>query len=328
MQPWSGIPNFALIAAMLTLAAVQPNARAQDVYPTRPVRIIVPSTPGAGSDTSARVLAQEFSKRWGQSVVVENRAGAGTIVGTDLAAKAPPDGHTLLMAPGAFATNPSTYKKLPFDTVRDFVPILQTLSTPQLLVVHPSVPAKTVQAFIALAKARPGQVQYAAAGHGTLPHLSMELLSIIARVRLMNVPYKGNSGLVDLLGGRIDASISSSMTVVLPHVRSGRLHALGVTAATRVKALPDVPSVAESGVPGYEALQWAGLLAPAGTPRDIVVKLHKESAAILRRPETVELLARDNNIVVASSPEEFTTFIKAEITKWAAVVKAAGIQPE
>lgn len=328
MQPWSGIPNFALIAATLTLAAAPSDVRAQDTYPTRPVRIIVPSTPGAGSDTSARVLAQEFSKRWGQSVVVENRAGAGTIVGTDLAAKAPPDGHTLLMAPGAFATNPSTYKKLPFDTVRDFVPILQTLSTPQLLVVHPSVPAKTVQAFIALAKARPGQVQYAAAGHGTLPHLSMELLSNMARVRLINVPYKGNSGLVDLLGGRIDASMSSSMTVVLPHVRSGRLHALGVTAATRVKALPDVPSIAESGVPGYEALQWAGLLAPAGTPRDIVVKLHKESAAILRRPETVELLARDNNIVVASSPEEFTAFIKAEITKWAAVVKAAGIQPE
>ena len=328
MQPWSGIPNFALFAATITLAAAPSDVRAQDAYPTRPVRIIVPSTPGAGSDTSARVLAQEFSKRWGQSVVVENRAGAGTIVGTDLVAKAPPDGHTLLMAPGAFATNPSTYKKLPFDTVRDFVPILQTLSTPQLLVVHPSVPAKTVQAFIALAKARPGQVQYAAAGHGTLPHLSMELLSNMARVRLINVPYKGNSGLVDLLGGRIDASMSSSMTVVLPHVRSGRLHALGVTAATRVKALPDVPSIAESGVPGYEALQWAGLLAPAGTPRDIAVKLHRESAAILRRPETVELLARDKNIVVASSPEEFAAFIKAEITKWAAVVKAAGIQPE
>ena len=328
MQPWSGIPNIALIAVTLTLAAAPSNVRAQDAYPTRPVRIIVPSTPGAGSDTSARVLAQEFSKRWGQSVVVENRAGAGTIVGTDLAAKAPPDGHTLLMAPGAFATNPSTYKKLPFDTVRDFVPILQTLSTPQLLVVHPSVPAKTVQAFIALARARPGQVQYAAAGHGTLPHLSMELLSNMARVRLINVPYKGNAGLVDLLGGRIEASMSSSMTVVLPHVRSGRLHALGVTAATRVSALPDVPSIAESGVPGYEALQWAGLLAPAGTPRDIVVKLHKESAAILRRPETVELLARDNNNVVASSPEEFTAFIKAEIAKWAAVVKAAGIQPE
>ncbi len=313
---------------MPLLAAMPLHVLAQDAYPTRPLRIIVPSTPGGGSDISARLIAQAFTQRWGQSAVVENRAGAGTIVGTDLAAKAPRDGHTLLMAPGAFATNPSTYKKLPFDPVRDFVPISHVMSMPQLLAVHPAVPAKTVQAFIALAKARPGQIHYAAAGHGTLPHLSMELFANMAQIRMINVPYKGNLGIVDLLGGRIDATVSSSMYVVLPHVRSGRLHALGVTAAARMQALPDVPTIAEAGVPGYEALQWAGLLAPTGTPREILLKLHQETVAYLRRPETMEYLARDGNIVVASSAEEFSAFIKAEIAKWANVVKAAGIQPE
>ncbi len=328
MQPGSGIPRQAVLAAQLMLAAMPLHVLAQDAYPARPIRIIVPSTPGGGSDISARLIAQEFSKRWGQSAVVENRAGAGTIVGTDLAAKAPRDGHTLLMAPGAFATNPSTYKKLPFDTVRDFAPISHVMSMPQLLAVHPSVPAKTVKAFIALAKARPGQIHYAAAGHGTLPHLTMELFANMAQIRMINVPYKGNLGIVDLLGGRIDATVSSSMSVVLPHVRSGRLHALAVTAATRIQALPEVPTIAEAALPGYEALQWAGLLAPTGTPREIVFKLYKETVAYLRKPETVEYLARDGNIVIASSPEEFTAFIKAEIAKWANVVKAAGIQPE
>jgi tripartite-type tricarboxylate transporter receptor subunit TctC len=327
MQPCFTKPK-SLLAALCLLAALPAPAVPQDAYPTRSIRIIVPTTPGGGSDISARMIAQELSKRWGQSAIVENRAGAGTVLGTDLAAKAPPDGHTLLMAPGAFATNPSTYKKLPFDTVRDFVPITHTLSMPQLLVVHPSMPAKTVKAFVALAKSRPGQIQYAAAGHGTLPHLSMELLANMAQIRMINVPYKGNSGIVDLLGGRIDAAVSSSMSVLLPHVRSGRLHAVGVTAATRMQILPDIPTIAEGGLPGYEALQWAGLLAPAGTPREIVLKLHKESVTYLRKPETVEFFARDSNIVIASTPEEFGAFIKTEIAKWAKVVKAAGIQPE
>lgn len=327
MQPQFGTMR-SIAAALLILGAMLADARAQDAYPARPMRIIVPSTPGGGSDISARLIAQEFTKRWGQSAIVENRSGAGTIVGTDLVAKAPPDGYTLLMAPGAFATNPSTYKKLPFDTVRDFVPISHVISVPQLLAVHPSMPAKTVKAFIALAKAKPGQIHYAAAGHGTLPHLTMELFATMAQIRMVNVPYKGNSGIVDLLGGRIDATVSSSMSVLLPHVRSGRLNALGVTAAARIQALPDIPTIAEAGVPGYEALQWAGLLAPSGTARDIVLKLHKETVGYLRKPDTVEFLARDSNVVIASSPEEFAAFIKAEIAKWTHVVKAAGIQPE
>jgi tripartite-type tricarboxylate transporter receptor subunit TctC len=303
-------------------------AYAQENYPTRAVRIIVPTTPGAGTDLSARVLAQDFSKRWNQSVVVDNRAGAGTIVGTELAAKASPDGYTLLMAPGALATIVSTYRKLPFDVVRDFAPIMHVLSAPQLLVVHPSLPAKNAQEFIALAKARPGMIQYAAAGHGTLPHLSMALFASMAKVRLTNVLYKGNSGLTDLMGGRIEASMSASLSLVVPHVRTGRLRGLGVSSATRLRALPDTPTIAESGVPGYEAMQWAGLLAPAGTPRDIVARLHKETVSTLSRPELVEHVVRDGSIVVAGTPEAFAAFIKAEITKWAGVVKAAGIQPE
>ena len=316
-------------ALVATALLVLPQAFAQDGYPTRPIRIIVPTAPGGGSDVGGRIVAQEFSKHWGQSVVVENRAGAGTIVGTDLVAKAPPDGYTLLMAPGAFATNPSTYKKLPFDTVRDFAPITQTLSVPQLLAVHPSVPAKSVKEFIALAKARPGQIHFAAAGHGTLPHLTMELFANMAGIQMTNVPYKGGApGIIDLLGGRIEATVTSSMSVILPHVRSGRLRALGVTTAARTRTLPDIPTIAEQGLPGYQAVQWAGLLAPAGTPHEVIVRWYKETTAFLRKPETIEYLARDGNEVAATSPEEFGAFIKAEIVKWAKVVKAAGIQPE
>jgi tripartite-type tricarboxylate transporter receptor subunit TctC len=318
-----------LLTAFLLVAPTLPEALAQDAYPSRQIRIIVPSAPGGGSDIGARLIAQELTKRWGQSAVVENRAGAATIIGTDAVAKSPPDGYMLLMAPGALATNPSTYKKLPYDALRDFVTITQTLAVPQLIAVHPSLPAKSVKEFIALAKARPGEIHYAAAGHGTLPHLTMELFASMAQIRMINVPYKGGApGIIDLLGGRIEAAATSSMSVILPHVRSGRLRALGVTTATRIQALPDLPTIAEAGLPGYEAVQWAGLLAPMGTPREVVVKVYKETVSILRKPEAMEFFARDSNQVVASSPEEFAAFIKAEIAKWTSVVKAAGIQPE
>jgi tripartite-type tricarboxylate transporter receptor subunit TctC len=322
------IPRILLFALFAIPMYAQAQAQAQKTYPSRSVRIIVPTTPGGGSDISARMLAQEFSRRWGHSVIVENRPGAGTIVGTELVAKATGDGYLLLMAPGAFATNPLTYKKLPFDTVRDFAPVTQAVSVPQLLVVHPSLPAKTVKAFIALARSRPGQIHYAAAGHGTLPHLTMELFANMAQIRMVNVPYKGNSGIVDVIAGRIEATVSSSMSVMLPHVRAGRLHALGVTSAERISSLPDLPTVAEAGVPGYAALQWAGLLAPARTPRDIVQLVYRDAADYLRKPEIIERLARDSTIAVASPPEAFSAFIQAEMTKWAKVVKAAGIRLE
>ena len=311
------------------MAIVLPHAYAQDNYPSRAIRIVVPSAPGGSSDIGARLIAQRLSERWGRPVVVENRAGAGTIIGTELVARAPSDGYVLLMAPGALATLSYTYKKLPFDPVRDFAPITQTLMVPNLIVAHPSLPAKSIKELIALAKARPGEIFYASAGHGTQPHLTMELFLMMAQIRMGHVPYKGGApGITDLVGGQVALMSTSSMSLLIPHVRSGRLRALGVTSTTRNQALPDVPTVIEGGLPGYESVQWSGLLAPAGTSRDIIVRLHKETTAILHMPETRERLRGDGSEVVASSPEEFAAFIQAEIMKWGKVVKAAGIKPE
>lgn len=319
-----------IVLAPLTIPVVAlPHAHAQDNYPSRLIRIIVPSAPGGSSDVGARLIAQRLSERWGRPVVVENRAGAATIIGSEIVAKAPPDGYMLLMAPGALATNPSTYKKMPFDTVRDFAPITQTISVPNLIVVHPSLPAKSIKDLIALAKARPGEIHYASAGHGTQPHLTMELFLMMARIRMNHVPYKGGApGITDLVGGQIGVMATSSLPLLIPQVRAGRLRALGVTSVTRNQALPDVPTIIEAGLPGYESVQWSGLLAPAGTSREIITRLHKETVAILRTPDARERLRSDGSEVVASSPEEFAAFIQAEIVKWAKVVKAAGIQPE
>lgn len=317
------------MTALLALGAPLPAALSQDSYPNRLIRIIVPTAPGGPSDISARMIAQELSKRWGRQVVVETRPGAGTIIGSEIVARAPPDGYTLLVSPSTLAINPASYKKMPYDALRDFAPITQTLFVPNLIVMHPSLPAKSVRGLIALAKARPGEILYGSSGHGTNPHLTIELFASMANIRLLHVPYKGTlPGLVDLLAGRVAILATSSMSLTVPHVRTGRLRALGVTAAARTEALPDIPTIAEAGLPGYEAVQWSGLLAPAGTPREIIARLHKEATAILRTPEVRERLAGDSVEVVASSPEEFAAFLKAETVKWARVAKAAGIQPE
>jgi tripartite-type tricarboxylate transporter receptor subunit TctC len=319
--------TFVAAAGVGLLVSIVPAAQAQDAYPTRAIRIVVPTAPGGGSDSGARLIGQELTKRWGRPVVVENRAGAGTIIGSELVARAPPDGYTLLSSPSTLATNPSSYKKMPYDALRDFVPITQTLYVPNLIVIHASLPVKNVKEMIAFAKARPGEILYASAGHGTNPHLTMELFASMAGIKLVHVPYKGSPpGIVDLVGGRVAMIATSSLSVVLPHVKSGRLRALGVTTSTRVPMLPGIPTIAESGVPGYEAVQWAGLVAPVGTPRPIIDKLHKESTAILR--ENTERLAGEGFVVVASTPEEFAAFMKSETTKWGLVAKAAGVQPE
>ena len=318
-----------LLTALVLLAVALPQAQAQDNYPNRPIRIIMPTAPGGPTDIGARLIAQELHKRWGRPVVVETRAGAGTIIGSEIVAKAPPDGYTLLVSPSTLAINPATYKKMPYDALRDFAPITQTHFVPNLIVVHPSLPAKSVKEVIALAKARPGEILYGSSGHGTNPHLTIELFASMAQIRLLHVPYKGTApGLIDLLAGRVAMMATSSMSLIVPHVRAGRLRALGITSATRSQALPDIPTIAEAGVPGYEAVQWSGLVAPAGTPREIIAKLNKEAVAILRTPEVRERLASDSAEVVASSPEEFAAFMKAETVKWAKVVKAAGIEPE
>ena len=327
----TGAVSVAGLLAMLMTSGVRYSHAADAAnaaYPLRPIRLIVPTSTGGGSDLSARLIAQRLFDKSGYVVMVENRAGAGTIVGTDIVAKAPADGYTLLMAPGAFATNPSTYKKMPYDAVTDFAPVTQVLFIPQLIVVHPSLPVRTLKDFIALARARPGQLQYAASGHGTLPHLTMELLANMAKIKLLNVPYKGPApGLIDLLAGRLAAMVSGPSSLMM-HVHAGKLRALGVTTAARTTILADIPTIAEGGLPGYEAVQWNGLMVRAGTPREIIGRLHREATTVLRTPEVKDRLTLDGNEVVGGTPEEFATLIKAEIAKWANVVKAAGIQPE
>ena len=320
-----------ILTALLVQAVALPEASAADAYPNRIIRIIAPTAPGGGSTVSARLIAEEMAKRAGRQVaVVENRPGAGTRIGSEIVAKAPPDGYTLLMSPSTLATNPTGFRNMPYDALRDFAPITQTLVVPNLIVVHPSLPAKSLKEFIALAKARPGDVLYASAGYATNPHLTLELLMSMAQVRMIHVPYQGGApSIIALLSGEVAITASSSMSLLIPHLRAGRLRALGVTSAARSPALPDVPTIAEAGLPGYESIQWAGLLAPAKTQREIIEKLHKEVVSIMQTPEARERLAKlGNDVVTSASPEEFFAFIKAETVKWANVAKAAGIKPE
>ena len=314
--------------AIAVLAAIQPPALAQTAWPSRPLRIIAPSAAASAADTLARVIAPLLSERIGQPVVVDTRPGAATILGTEAVAKAPPDGHTLLIGLPALAINPSIYQTMPYDGLRDFAAITQGINQPNLFVVHPSLPARSAKELVALAKARPSELPFASSGLGTASHLGIELFMLMTGTRMLHVPYKGPApGLIDLIAGRVTLMAPSTIAA-LPHVRSHRLRALGVTSAARATGLPDIPTIAETGVPGYEAVSWFGLLAPAGTPREVIARLHKEIVAILNRPDVKERFARDGTEVVASSPEDFSAYIRAEAEKWAKVVKKAGIRPE
>jgi tripartite-type tricarboxylate transporter receptor subunit TctC len=300
----------------------------QNHYPAKPVRFIVPSASGGGTDIIARALAQKLSEAFGRQFVVDNRPGAGQMIGLEAAAKAAADGHTLVMAASTLAINPVMYRKLPYDALRDFAPITQAATLPNVLVVHPSVPAKTVAELIALAKRRPGELSYASAGVGTSPQMAIELLKSMAGIDMVHVPYKGTTpGVTDLLGGQV-ALMAPNLLTALPHIKAGKLRALGVTSARRSDALPEVPALAEAGLPGYEASQWYGVLAPAGTPPQIVSRLHAEIVRALREPDVKDRLAADGAEAVGSSPEEFAAFIRAELAKWAQVASAAGIRPE
>ena len=290
--------------------------------------MVVPSSAGGGTDIVARIITPKLSERLGQQVVVDNRPGAGTMIGGEVAAKSPPDGYTLFMGLSTLAINPAIYKKVPYDALRDFAPITQTVSAPNILVVHPSLPVKTVKELIAFARARPGQLNFASAGVGTNPHFSMELFLSMAKLKMVHIPYKGSApAIIDLLAGHVGV-MTATMLTGIPHVRSGRLRALGITGAQRSAAVPEIPTVAETGLPGYEAVQWYGLLAPAQTPRDIIAKLHGEMAGILRLPEIRQKFAGDGADAVGSTPEEFGRFIRSETEKWAKVVRDAGIKPE
>lgn len=323
------IPQTAVAAVILVACiSLQPASAQQTNYPVRAIRLVVPSSPGGGTDITARLVAPKLSEFLGQQVVIENRSGAGTMIGGEVVARAAPDGYTLLMGISTLAINPAMYKKVPYDALRDFAPISQVVSLPNILVAHPSLPVKSVKDLVAFAKARPAQINFASAGMGTSPHLSMELLLTMTGLKMIHVPYKGSGqGVVDVLAGHVSLMTPSILTG-LPYVKDGRLRALGVTSAKRAAGAPDIPTIAEAGVPGYEATQWFGMLAPAGTPADIVSRLHKEVVRVLAIPDMRERFAADGAEPVGSTPEEFLAYIRSETAKWAGVIKQAGIKAE
>jgi tripartite-type tricarboxylate transporter receptor subunit TctC len=314
---------------LLSAAACSAGAaQAQQNYPARPVRLVVPSSPGGGTDITARIIAPKLGEYLGQQVVVENRSGAGTMIGGEVVARAAPDGYTLLMGISTLAINPAMYKKVPYDALKDFAPISQVVALPNVLVTHPSLPVKSVKELIAFAKARPGQINFASAGVGTNPHLSMELFLSMAGLKMIHVPYKGSGqGVIDLLAGHVTVMTPSILTA-LGFVKNKRLRALGVTSARRAGGAPEIPTLAEAGVPGYEAVQWFGVLAPAGTPRPIITRLHNEVVRTLQSAEVKQRLVSDGADPVGSAPDEFAAFLRSETAKWAKVVKDIGIQPE
>ena len=315
------------IAAIATLFAGAHVLYGADLgYPVRPVHIIVPYLPGSGADLVSRTLAQKLSEAWGQSVVTDNRPGGATNIGAELVARAAPDGYTLLLVTVANAVNMKLYNRLPYDIIKDFAPISLLTIIPNLLVLHPSVPAKSVKELIMLAKARPGQLTYASAGIASANHLAGELFKTMAGVDIVHVPYKGGgAAVIDLLAGNV-TMFFSSMPSSLPHVKTGRLRALAVTSAKRSHAVPELPTIAESGLPGYEQVGWNGLMAPAATPKDVVTRLHTQIVRILALTDVREPLAAQGAEVVASSPAELAAFIKAAVTTYGTLIKKAGIK--
>ena len=312
---------------LAVLAALSAAPVLAQNYPTRAIRLIVPSAPGGGTDIVGRALANKLTEYLGQQVVVDNRAGAGTIIGIELAAKSPPDGYTLLVGLSTLSINPSMFTKLPYDAQRDLAPICLMVSVPNALVLHPSVPARSIKELIALARAKPNALNVGSAGNGTSPHLSLELLKSLAKIEMVHIPYKGSgNSIIANLAGEVSVSFPSVPTAY-QYVKANRLRALGVTTAKRTPALPDVPAIGEI-VPGYEATQWFGVLAPAGTPRPIIDRIHQETVRALKAPEMIKQLAGEGADIVASTPEEFGVYIKSETDKWARVIKAAGIKPQ
>jgi len=311
-----------LVSALLPVLA--PATAAQD-YPTRPIRLVVPFAPGGGTDINARILAEPLGKALGQTVVVDNRPGAGSIIGTDIVSKAAPDGHTLLINAISLTINAAVYRKLPFDTRRDFAPISLVSDQPNILVANPQLGAKTFKEFVALAHARPGKLTYGFPGPGTGVHLATEMLLIRIKAVMFGVPYKGTGpALIALLGNEISVYLSTFASA-LPHVKSGRLIAYAVTTGQRADPLPDVPTVAESGVTDYEYATWYGVLAPAGTPRPIVDKLNKATVASLNSPQLRKIFAAQGLNPKPTTAPEFAKYIDSEIRKWSGVVRAANI---
>ena len=317
-----------LLCTVCCVAALQIDA-AETTFPSKPVRIIVPFAAGGPTDIVARTVGQQLTLAFGQPVVIDNRPGAGGVVGADLAAKSAPDGYTLLLcSTGAMAINPGLLPSMPYDPVRDLAPITLVVTIPYLLLVNPSYPAQSVKELLALARAKPGQLNYGSAGNGTTSHLAMELFRSMANIQVTHVPYKGSApAATDLVGGQLqllfDAPPSS-----LPFVRSGRLRALGISTMRRTALLPDMPTINEAGVPGYEVLTWSGICAPAGAPRAVIARLNEAIVKGVTSRETRERFAALGADVVANSPDEYRKFILAELAKWSRVIREAGIRQE
>jgi tripartite-type tricarboxylate transporter receptor subunit TctC len=312
---------------LCALAAVTTNCIAQN-YPAKPVRIIVPVAAGGPTDILARAVGQKLTEAWNQQVVVDVRAGGGSNIGFEAAARSAPDGYTLLMAQPALTVNVSLYKNLAYDPLRDFAPVSLVTTHPLLLVVHPSVPARSVRELVTLAKSSPGRLNVASAGNGTTPHLAAAWFNTVAGVRMTHIPYKGASlAIIDVLGGHVDVSFSSP-PAVLTHVQQHRLAALAMTTPARYHLLPDVPTIVESGYPGFVVMGWYGLLAPAGTPREIVSRVNADVVKALAASDMKERLASLGIDAVGSTPEQFSAWIKDEVTRWAKVVKASGAKAD
>jgi tripartite-type tricarboxylate transporter receptor subunit TctC len=313
------------IIAALALAAVAGGAWGQ-TYPTKPIRLIVPFAPGGPADIQARLIGTKLTEAWGQPVVVENRPGGNTIIATELTARADPDGHLVQVISAGFAINLSLYAKLPYDSLRDFAPVTQLTSGPAIVVVHPSLPARSVKELIQLARSRPGQLTYASAG---LPsQLAVELFKVTTGTDMVHVPYKGAApAMIDLIAGHVQVSFPT-IGGGLPHAQAGRLRALATTGAKRAPAAPELPTMIEAGVPGYVATNWFGTAVPAKTPPAIVAKLSQEIARVLRLPDVRERLLTQGMEPISNTPDEFSKYIQSEISKWSRVVKASGARPE
>ena len=317
-----------LLAAALALACIGAHGVYAQSYPNRPIRLVVASSPGGGSDILARMFAQKLTEDFAQQVVVDNRGGASGVIGTDIVAKSTPDGYTLLIIQPSLTINPSMIRSLPYDAARDFTPISLVVDAAQLLSVNAAVPAKSVKDLIALAKAKPGQVMFGSPGVGTSPHLTAELFKLQAGVDMPQVLFKGSGpAYVSLISGEISVMFATVLSQ-LPHVKSGKVRALGVTTKKRVAAVADVPTIAEAGLPGFETSQWFGFLGPARLPRPIVERLYEALARAAGGPDVKGRLEAQGMDVVASKPEEFAAVIRRELEQWAKVIKAAGIKPQ
>ena len=317
--------------ALLGLATGGPASTAiaaDEEYPSKPIRFVVPFAAGGGTDALTRIVGQKLADAMGRPIVVDNRPGAAGAVGADIVAKAGPDGYTLMMILSSHVINPSLYKKLPYDTINDFSPVILVNAAPRILVINPAVPAGNLKEFIAYAKANPGRLNYASGGSGTLAQLAAEMLNSFAGIKTVHLTYKGGGPLlIALLSNEAQMTFASSSTV-LPHVKTGKLRGLGTTAARRSEMMPDLPTMHEAGIPGYEALEWNAVLAPARTPRTIILRLNREIQRVLDRPDVKKTLADLGNEGLGGTPEQCGSYLKSEMVKYAGIVKAAGILPE